>query len=164
MANTDAEFDTPPVSPQLFKKQLDGASMNHREVKLLRIEKPKKAKKVNPSKASTAPLRRGRPKKPDPITSMTPEEFTNSNKHLKINICENDNDTHGYNPIASIVTSSARENKTGKVGWTYSHKATVMINNSPVYVQISGTIYALRSERWKRSSGNTEQKSDEGVL
>ena len=69
-----------------------------------------------------------------------------------------------YNDIACVITSEARESKTGKVGWTFSHKTIVHINNTPVHVQVAGTVYALRSERWKRDicehANDVDEQSD----
>lgn len=87
--------------------------------------------------------RRGRPRKPDPVINMSATKFIAANKTLDIEIYDGDKKI-------SFRTNPPRQTKAGKVGWTFSHKASINIDGVNVTFQITGNAYGIRSDKWKR--------------
>lgn len=97
--------------------------------------------------------KRGRPRKPPPLTDMTAERFTGSNKRLRIMILE---DT---TTLASFLVNPPRTTKAGKSGWSFSQKLTVCVDGVDVACQCTGSVQGIRSDQWR---GRHHQEEEEG--
>ena len=75
---------------------------------------------------------------------MTAESFLASDEVLTVTV------TDSSGTSSTFVTNPARQNKQGKVGWTFSHKCPFRVNETEVWFQLNGNIYGIRSEQWKR--------------
>jgi hypothetical protein len=87
---------------------------------------------------------RGRPSKPPPTTSMTAKSFLESDEVLTVTVTDRSGNS------STFVTNPARQNKQGKVGWTFSHKCAFCVQDTDVWFQLNGNIYGIRSEQWQR--------------
>ena len=67
--------------------------------------------------------RRGRPKKPDPVINMTATTFIEKATPLTLIIL------HKGVEIGQFSSNQPRETRSGKVGWTFSSKINVDIDN-----------------------------------
>ena len=97
---------------------------------------------------SERPLRRGRPRKPDPVIDMTASRFVASNKILNVKI--EDPTKKGGSELVAFPTNPPRVTKAGKVGWTFSQKVVIEVDGVDVTFQVTGNVYGIRSDKWKR--------------
>ena len=86
--------------------------------------------------------RRGRPVKPDPVTSMTRNTLVNSDKVLTVTVHDGDNE------IARFQTQTPRQTKAGKVGWVLSRKVFVDVDGTSLACQMTGNVYVMLSNKW----------------
>jgi hypothetical protein len=76
---------------------------------------------------------------------MTAQSFLESDEVLNVTV------TDSAGTSVTFATNPARQNKQGKVGWTFSHKCPFQVQGTEVWFQLNGNIYGIRSEQWKRS-------------
>lgn len=86
--------------------------------------------------------RRGRPRKPNPITSMTADTLIRTNKRLRMCLFDGDRQ------IGQFDSALPRQTKSGKVGWAFSQKIFVDVGDVSVACQLTANMYGIRSDRW----------------
>lgn len=98
--------------------------------------------------------KRGRPRKPAPLTDMTAARFSASKKGLRVMIIEEETSKQ----LASFLVNAPRTTKSGKSGWSFSQKLTVSVDGVDVACQCTGTIQGIRSDQWR---GQQQQEEEE---
>ena len=77
-----------------------------------------------------------------PITNMTRGRVTREGKTLTLTVADGDA------TLATFHTQAPRVTKARKVGWPISQKVFVPVDGVPVAFQLTGNLYAIRSDTW----------------
>ena len=103
--------------------------------------------------------KRGRPRKPPPLTKMNCKRFLSYAHETKLELQLLNDDTN-----TKVQLQAPRRTKSGKCGWAFSSKLPLVIDGEEVVCQLSGTLHAIRSDHWPLTSEGAEAEVDSGLI